>query len=131
MTAAPGNMRGKALTITAQPQLLEMTFTMLDNTDTIEIHGIVLRPATNEVFVEGRPLSLTKTEFRLLHFLASHPGTVHTRQQIIEAVQGPDYPATERSVDSQVMGLRKQLGEHGRLIESVRGVGYRFRGSNR
>ena len=104
---------------------------MLDNTDTIEIHGIVLRLATSEVFVEGRPLSLTKTEFRLLHFLAGHAGTLHTRQQIIKAVQGPDYPATERSVDSQVMGLRKQLSEHGRLIESVRGVGYRFKGSNR
>ena len=57
------------------------------------------------------------------------PAHVHTRQQIIEAVQGPNYPATDRSVDSQVMGLRKKLGDHGRLIESVRGVGYRFKGS--
>jgi len=102
---------------------------MLDKTDAIEIHGIVLQPGTKETFVEGRPLSLTNTEFRLLHFFVSHAGDVHTRQQIIEAVQGPDYPATGRSVDVQVMGLRKQLGNHGRLIETVRGVGYRFKGS--
>ena len=103
---------------------------MLDKTDTIQIQGIVLQPGTQEAFVEGRPLSLTKTEFRLLHFLASSAGNVHTRQQIIAAVQGPDYPATDRSVDSQVMGLRKKLGDHGRLIESVRGVGYRFQGGS-
>ena len=102
---------------------------MLDEPNTIEIHGIVLRPATNEIFVDGKPLSLTKTEFRLLYFLAGHAGNAYTRQQIIETVQGPDYPATDRSVDSQVMGLRKKLGDYGRLIESVRGVGYRFTGS--
>ena len=102
---------------------------MPDRTDTIEIHGIVLQPGTNEAFVEGRLVALTKTEFRLLHFLASRAGNAYTRQQIIETVQGPDYPATDRSVDSQVMGLRKKLGDYGRLIESVRGVGYRFTGS--
>jgi two-component system, OmpR family, alkaline phosphatase synthesis response regulator PhoP len=101
---------------------------MPDDTDIIESHGIILRPENREVFVDGRPVSLTGTEFRLLHFLASRSGTVHTRQQIIEAVQGPDYPATDRSVDSQVMGLRKKLGDHGRLIEAVRGAGYRFKG---
>ena len=69
---------------------------MLDKTDAIEIHGIALRPGTNEAFVEGRSLLLTKTEFRLLHYLASRAGNVHTRQQIINAVQGPDYPATDR-----------------------------------
>jgi two-component system phosphate regulon response regulator PhoB len=103
---------------------------MLDKTDMIEIHGIVLQPETNEAFVEGRPLSLTKTEFRLLYFFASHADNVHTRRQIIEAVQGPDYPATDRSVDSQILGLRQKLGDHGRLIEAVRGVGYRFKGSD-
>jgi two-component system phosphate regulon response regulator PhoB len=102
---------------------------MFEKNDIIEIHGIVLRPETGETFVAGRVISLTKTEFRLLHFLASHAGTTYNRQQIIEAVQGPDYPATDRSVDSQVMGLRKKLADPGRLIESVRGVGYRFKGS--
>jgi two-component system, OmpR family, alkaline phosphatase synthesis response regulator PhoP len=103
---------------------------MSDNSDAIEIHGILLRPENREVFVDGRPISLTRTEFRLLWFLAGHAGIVHTRQQIVEAVQGPDYPATDRSVDSQVMGLRRKLGDHGRLIEAVRGVGYRFKGGD-
>jgi two-component system phosphate regulon response regulator PhoB len=101
---------------------------MSDKSNAIEIHGIILHLETSEAFVEGRPLSLTKTEFRLLHFFASHAGNAYTRQQIIEAVRGPDYPATNRSVDSQLVGLRKKLGDHGRLIESVRGVGYRFKG---
>jgi len=103
---------------------------MFEKNDIIEIHGIVLRTETGEAFIAGRVIVLTKTEFRLLHFLASHAGATYNRQQIIEAVQGPDYPATDRSVDSQVMGLRKKLGDYGRLIESVRGVGYRFAGSD-
>jgi two-component system, OmpR family, alkaline phosphatase synthesis response regulator PhoP len=102
---------------------------MSGDTDAIEVHGILLRPASQEAWIDGRPLSLTKTEFRLLHFLASHAGTVHTRQQIMTAVNGADYPATERSVDGQIMGLRKRLGEHARWIESVRSVGYRLRDS--
>jgi DNA-binding response OmpR family regulator len=100
---------------------------MPDNTNSIEIHGILLQADNREVIIDGSPISLTKTEFRLLRFLASRAGVVHTRQQIIEAVQGPDYPATDRSVDGQIMGLRKKLGHRGHLIEAVRGVGYRFK----
>jgi two-component system phosphate regulon response regulator PhoB len=59
--------------------------------------------------------------------LASHPGIAHSRQQIIDGTGGPDYPVTARSVDVQVTGLRKKLGDPGQLIETVRGVGYRFR----
>jgi two-component system phosphate regulon response regulator PhoB len=103
---------------------------MLENRDTLEIHGIVLQPGTDEACVGGRPLPLTRTEFRLLYFLASHAGTAFTRQQIIVAVQGADYPATDRSVDSQVVGLRKKLGELGSLVEAVRGVGYRLKSSS-
>jgi two-component system, OmpR family, alkaline phosphatase synthesis response regulator PhoP len=99
---------------------------MDDNTGIIEIHGIVLRPATHEVRIEGRSVALTKTEFHMLYFLASHAGIVYTRREIIDAVQGPNYPATERSVDTQVVGLRRKLGVHGRLIESIRGIGYLF-----
>jgi two-component system phosphate regulon response regulator PhoB len=77
--------------------------------------------------VKGAPVILTATEFRILQFLARRPGWVFSRDQIIHAVKGDDYPVTERSVDVQIVGLRKKLGEAGNLIETVRGVGYRFR----
>jgi two-component system phosphate regulon response regulator PhoB len=70
---------------------------------------------------------LTSTEFRVLHYLARRPGWVFTRSKIVDAVHGEDYPVTERSVDVQIVGLRKKLGEAQKYIETVRGVGYRFR----
>jgi len=79
------------------------------------------------VLVEGERVELTYTEFRLLHFLARRTGWVFTRKQIIDAVRGDDYPVTDRSVDVQIVGLRKKLGSHGQYIETVRGVGYRFK----
>jgi two-component system phosphate regulon response regulator PhoB len=78
------------------------------------------------VLVDGEPVKLTTTEFRLLTFLAARPGWVFTRYQIVDAVHGADYPVTDRSVDVQVVGLRKKLGDAGKYIETVRGVGYRF-----
>jgi two-component system phosphate regulon response regulator PhoB len=79
------------------------------------------------VLSHGVPLVLTASEFRILHFLARRPGWVFTRDQIINAVRGDDYPVTERSVDVQIVGLRRKLGETGNYIETVRGVGYRFK----
>jgi two-component system phosphate regulon response regulator PhoB len=79
------------------------------------------------VTVDEKPLDLTATEFKLLAFLSNRPGWVFTRQQIVDNVRGEDYAVTERSVDVQVVGLRKKLGEHAELIETVRGVGYRAR----
>lgn len=93
----------------------------------IRIHELMIDPGRHEVTASGRPLQLTYTEFRLLHFLASKPGWAFTRSQIVDAVKGPDYPVTERSVDVQVTGLRRKLGELGRYVETVRGVGYRFK----
>jgi two-component system phosphate regulon response regulator PhoB len=94
---------------------------------TIDIRGLVIHPGRHEVTLAGEPLKLTYTEFALLHFLAKRPGWAYTRSQIVDAVKGEDYPVTERSVDVQIAGLRKKLGAFGRNIETVRGVGYRFR----
>ena len=94
---------------------------------TIEVHEISIHPGRHEVLLAGKPLELTYTEFALLQFLAKRPGWAYTRTQIVDAVKGEDYPVTERSVDVQVAGLRKKLGAHGSYIETVRGVGYRFR----
>jgi two-component system alkaline phosphatase synthesis response regulator PhoP len=94
---------------------------------TIDVHEVSIHPGRHEVTLAGQPLELTYTEFALLQFLAKRPGWAYTRTQIVDAVKGEDYPVTERSVDVQVAGLRKKLGTFGSYIETVRGVGYRFR----
>lgn len=93
----------------------------------LAIHDLVIHPGRHEVLVKGQPVDLTVTEFRLLHMLARRPGWVFTRSQIVNGVHGDDYPVSDRSVDVQVVGLRKKLGVCGDYIETVRGVGYRFK----
>jgi two-component system phosphate regulon response regulator PhoB len=95
--------------------------------ETIKIRDLLINPGRHEVLVDGDPVELTHTEFSLLHLLARRPGWVFTRHQIIDAVRGSDYPVTDRSVDVQVAGLRKKLGRAGSYVETVRGVGYRFK----
>jgi len=98
-----------------------------DERAVLERQGILIHPGRHEVQVNGESVDLTSTEFRVLHFLARRPGWVFSRYQIVDAVHGENYPVTERSVDVQVVGLRKKLGEAGDCIETVRGVGYRFK----
>lgn len=87
---------------------------------------LTIDPARHEVTLAGERLALTPTEFGVLHLVAGKPGWVFTRQQIVDAVRGADYAVTERSVDVQIVGLRRKLGPGARLIETVRGIGYRF-----
>jgi two-component system phosphate regulon response regulator PhoB len=75
----------------------------------------------------NKQLDLFATEFSLLKHFLSNPEIVFSRNQIIAAIHGPDYPVTDRSVDVQILGLRKKLGKAGDMIETIRGVGYRFR----
>jgi two-component system alkaline phosphatase synthesis response regulator PhoP len=80
------------------------------------------------VEVCGEPVELSFTEFQILAMLCRRPGWVFTRSQIVDAVRGDNYPVTERSVDVQIVGLRKKLGPScGHYIETVRSVGYRFK----
>jgi two-component system phosphate regulon response regulator PhoB len=95
--------------------------------DVLRIHNLLIHPGRHEVLINETSVELTSTEFKLLHFLAQRPGWVFTRYQIVDALRGEDYPVTERAVDVQVVGLRKKLGEAGQYIETVRGVGYRFK----
>jgi two-component system, OmpR family, alkaline phosphatase synthesis response regulator PhoP len=76
--------------------------------------------------LDGAPVTLTRSEFMLLMLLARRPGVVFSRYQIVDGVHGADYAVTDRSVDVLVVNLRRKLGKHERLIETVRGVGYRF-----
>lgn len=101
-----------------------------DESSVIRVHNLVIHPGRHEALVGGKPLGLTYTEFRLLHFLARKPGWAFSRGQIVDAVKGDDYPVTERSVDVQIVGLRKKLAAMGHFIETVRGVGYRFKESS-
>ncbi|MFH1755631.1 MAG: response regulator transcription factor [Candidatus Latescibacterota bacterium] len=95
--------------------------------DVIRIHGIEIDPGRRTVLVKNKALDLTYTEFNILLFLARRPGWVFTRCQIVESVHGEEYPVTDRSVDVQIVGLRKKLGAAGKYIDTVRGVGYRFK----
>ena len=83
--------------------------------------------ARHEVKVGGKAVALTASEFKILLFLAEHPGIVYSRYQLVDAVHGADYPVTDRSVDVQIVGLRKKLKAGSDCIETVRGVGYRFK----
>lgn len=86
-----------------------------------------IHPGRHEVRIGHLPVSMTWSEFRILLLLARRPGWVFTRSQIVDALHGEDYAVTERSVDVQIAGIRKKLAFSGGWIETVRGIGYRFR----
>ncbi len=100
---------------------------VLGDDDPISIHGILIHPGRHEVMVEDKVLDLTATEFRLLHLLARRPGWIFNRSQIVQGIFGDDYSFSGRSVDVQIVGLRKKLGPAGQFIETVRGEGYRLK----
>ncbi len=98
-----------------------------DDQTTIVIDDLQIDKGRHEVRLAGEVLQLTMTEFGILVLLAGKPGWVFTRQQIIDSVRGYDFLITPRAIDVQIFGLRKKLGDSGQMIETVRGVGYRFR----
>jgi len=89
--------------------------------------GVVIDVARHTLEVDGEQVPITATEMRLLHHLASHPGRVFTRDQILSRVVGDRALVIERNIDVHVGTLRRKLGAHRDLIETVRGVGYRFK----
>jgi two-component system alkaline phosphatase synthesis response regulator PhoP len=101
--------------------------TVPDDKTVTKIHDITIDPNRREVAVKGKTVELTFTEFGILRLLAMRPGIVFTRYQIVDAVRGSDAPVTDRSVDVQIVSLRKKLGTAGKHIETVRGVGYKFK----
>ena len=95
--------------------------------NTIKRREIVINPGRRETIVKGVSVNLTFSEFEILMLLARRPGWVYTRSQIVNEIKGSDYPVTERAVDVQIVGLRKKLGDCGSCVETIRGVGYRFK----
>jgi two-component system, OmpR family, alkaline phosphatase synthesis response regulator PhoP len=99
-------------------------------TDTRVLGRLRIDDARHEVALDGEPVTLTATEYQLLVALATQPGRVFTRAQLLERVWGDDYFGDDHVVDVHIANLRKKLGEDSaqqRLIETVRGVGYRLR----
>lgn len=96
-------------------------------TDEIKTGDLTIHPGRHQVVAAGKSVTLTYSEFQLLHLLCRRPGWVFTRNQIVDKIHGENYAVTDRSVDVLVVGLRKKLGTCGGLIETVRGIGYKFK----
>ena len=97
------------------------------DTGHLDIAGLSIDPARHLAQAEGCELDLTATEFKLLHYLAAHAGKVQTREILLSRVWGYAYEGYARTVDTHIRRLRKKLGELADRIETVRGIGYRFR----
>jgi two-component system phosphate regulon response regulator PhoB len=113
------NARVKALLRRRAPQMTD---------DLVQVDSLRLDPATHRVMAHGDQVHLGPTEFRLLHFLMTHPERVHSRTQLLDQVWGDHVFVEERTVDVHIRRLRKALepSEHDRLIQTVRGAGYRL-----
>jgi two-component system phosphate regulon response regulator PhoB len=98
-----------------------------DSADILTRGPIEIDRTHHAVKIDGQPVELTLSEFKTLDLFIKRPGVVFSRYQIVDAVHGSDYPVTDRSVDVQIVGLRRKLGTCSELIETVRGVGYRMK----
>ncbi len=95
----------------------------------ITVGGLVIDAARHKVTIHEMEVNLTATEFRILHYLASHPGRVYTREQLLDQVLGNDAVVIDRNIDVHIRGIRKKIGDDQDFISTIRGVGYRFRES--
>ncbi len=95
--------------------------------DRIVREGLVIDSSKHSVLVDGRPVELTATQFRILRFLALHPGRVYTRDQLVNQAIGQDSYVIDRNIDVHIRAVRKKLSKYMYLIETVRSVGYRFK----
>ena len=124
--------RVKTVLRRSQEQQARQTSPQPKEDQQISIHGLSIIPHKFETSFKGIPIVFSATEFSILHHLASHPGRVFSRIQIINDIKGSSYPVTERSIDVQILSIRKKLAEAAgnpdaaNMIETVRGVGYRF-----
>lgn len=94
--------------------------------DVLFVNGIRLSPSHREVTIDGQEVKLTLREFDLLEYLMRKPGVVFSREALLRSVWGWDFDGGSRTVDVHVQTLRQKLGEFASVIETVRGVGYRF-----
>lgn len=93
----------------------------------LSFKNFIINTEKYKAYIDEKELDLTHSEFKLLHLFVKKPGKVFTRNQIIEKLSGMDYIVTERSIDVQIVGLRKKMGKYKDNLETVRGVGYRLK----
>lgn len=97
-----------------------------DQTQRLDFEGVSIDPVRHEIRLDGKPVAFTATEFRLMHTLACAPGRVFTRDHLVLRVIGHGAIVIDRNIDVHIRAIRKKLGAHRDVIETVRGVGYRF-----
>ncbi|HEY3322200.1 MAG TPA: response regulator transcription factor [Planctomycetota bacterium] len=107
--------------------ILRRASTPKDAGQVIRRGDLVIDSSRHEVTCKSVSVSLTATEFRILSFLAAHPGRVYSRSDIIDSALGRDVAVLDRTIDVHVLSIRKKLGACGDYIETLRGVGYKFR----
>ena len=112
--------------VSIKDDLAEISAEDIQNQD-LTFRDFVINTEKYKAYILDEELDLTHSEFKLLHLFVTKPGKVFTRNQIIEKLSGIDYIVTERSIDVQIVGLRKKMGKHKEYLETVRGVGYRLR----
>ena len=98
-----------------------------ENTDLLDFGMLKIETTKCRVFIENEEITLTSTEFKILLLLAQRPGHVYTREQFINSIQGENIFVTGRTIDTHIAGLRKKMGETANMIETIRGIGYRFK----
>ena len=108
-------------------RILQRHITRENEKSQVKIHELTIDPGRHEVMIKNKIVELTFTEFNILYTLAKRPGMVFTRYQIVDAIRGQDYLVTDRAIDVQIVSLRKKLGSIGKYIETVRGIGYKFK----
>ena len=124
---SPRVLCARVRAVLRRPGVAEAATSSDQGAEVDQIHNLTIHVGRHEVRVDGSPVELSATEFRLLHFLARRPGWVFTREQILDGLHGDKHAITDRAVDVQVVGLRRHLGSAAGYLETVRGVGYRFK----
>ena len=107
-------------------KILIKSSNLSNEANVLKYNSLSINLKARDVIVEGKKIDLTFTEFEILKLLASHSKWVYTRSEIINNIRGDDYIVTDRTIDFQIVGLRKKMGPAGKYIKTVRGVGYRF-----
>ena len=96
----------------------------------LKLDGLTLDEGQHTVTIDGQRITLTYKEYELLRLFLSHPGMAFSREQLLQTVWNTDYAVETRTVDMHIRTLRQKLGDYGRYIETIRGVGYRLEGNH-